>query len=85
MAIGDAACDEDQFILRPARDRRPDGDGDEAGTGVESICKLYSAGRLTRFSPLPLLTDSKVRSAPVLENHPIRLGRASFQTDSARI
>ena len=34
MADGDAACDEDQLVLRVARDHRPDGDGDEAGTGL---------------------------------------------------
>jgi hypothetical protein len=34
----------------------------------------------TRFSPLPVLTELNVRSAPVLENDAIRLSLTNFLT-----
>ncbi|MGL4960046.1 MAG: hypothetical protein ACRC67_02350, partial [Inquilinus sp.] len=44
----------------------------------------YWRGRLTAVSPLPVLTDSNVRCAPVLETTASRLTPAHFQTISER-
>ena len=43
------------------------------------LANSNSAGRLACLSVLPVLTYIKVRSAPVLERHAIRLSRANFQ------
>ncbi|RJG46339.1 hypothetical protein D3Y55_20245 [Mesorhizobium sp. DCY119] len=51
-----------------------------SATGEQALRELYSAGRLTRFAALPVLTDQNVRSAPVLANHARRLCAASSRS-----